>query len=145
MVGSTSRSFPSRALRCMLVSCAILAGGFVLSVTPASAAGGEPTIVSESVSGVGEHDATLEAQIDTGGLETTYAFWLGHEVCASPLVECHISVAGPLGEGRIAAGAADGAVSAMVTGLEADTPYVYAVSAVNSAGLAAVGAALACV
>jgi len=134
MDGSMNRSFPLRALRLALIACAILAAAFVLPAGQALAAGGEPTIVSESVSGVGEHDATLEAQIDTGGLETTYAFWLGHEVCASPLVECYIAVAGPLGEGRIAAGAAGEAVSAVLTGLEVDTPYVYAVSAVNSAG-----------
>jgi hypothetical protein len=48
--------------------------------------------------------------------------------------QCYISVMGPLSEGHIAAGAAGEAVSAMVTGLEADTPYVYRVAAINSAG-----------
>jgi hypothetical protein len=33
-----------------------------------------PTIEGESVSGVSEHDATLEAQIETGGLYTGYQF-----------------------------------------------------------------------
>jgi hypothetical protein len=83
--GSTERSFSSRALRLALVSCAVLTGGLLLSETQALATGGEPVIASESVTSITEHSATLEVQIDTGGLETTYAFWLGHEVCASPV------------------------------------------------------------
>ena len=35
-----------------------------------------PSIDSESVSNVSEHDATLEAQINTEGLETSYQFHL---------------------------------------------------------------------
>jgi hypothetical protein len=132
------RSSPSRVLRLALVSCAILLGGLV-SGTQALAAGGEaPSIEGLSATTITEHGATLEATIDPEGLATTYAFWLGHEVCRAPVVgyekHCYISVTGPLSEGHIAAGAAGEVVGAMVTGLEADTPYVYTVAAVSSAG-----------
>jgi hypothetical protein len=126
-----------RALRLALVSSAILLAGLVLSGARALAAGDEPVIAGESVSGVGEHGATLEATIDPDGLETTYAFWLGREVCTSPVAsagQCYILVTGPFGEGHIAAGPVSEAVSTTVTGLEVDTPYVYTVAAVSAAG-----------
>jgi hypothetical protein len=113
-----------------MVACACL---------PASAlAGGMPLFEGESVSGVGEHGATLEATIDPDGLETTYAFWLGREVCSSPPVgyekTCHEVVTGPLGEGHIPPDSMGQTVSTTVAGLEADTVYGYLVVAVNSAG-----------
>jgi hypothetical protein len=111
----------------------------MLSAAPALATGREPTIVSESASSITEHGATLEAQVNTGGLETTYAFWLGQQRCAQPVVggekpQCYILVTGPLDEGHIVAGDAAQVVSTVVTGLEANEPYLYVVGAVNSAG-----------
>ena len=70
--GSTRRSLPLLALQLALASCAILAAGLVLSAAQALAAGGEPTIGSVSASNITEHDATLETQIEPGGLETKY-------------------------------------------------------------------------
>ncbi len=95
-------------------------------------------VESESVSGVAEGDATLEAHINPEGLETAYSFWLGHEVCKGPGAgyekQCYIEVMGPLGEGHIAAGNGAQMVSTAVTGLEANEQYGYVVAAVNSAG-----------
>jgi hypothetical protein len=103
MEGSTRRFFSSRALRLAFASCAVLASALLLPAGQALATGGEPTIVSESASSIAEHGTTLEATIDPEGLETTYAFWLGHEVCTVPVVgyekQCYISVMGPLGVG----------------------------------------------
>lgn len=48
-----------------------------------SSAASASTVESESVSDVTERGATLEARIDPGGFETTYAFWVGHDVCSS--------------------------------------------------------------
>ncbi len=42
-----------------------------------SSSGAKPTIEGVSVSGITEHDATLEAQIDPNGLASTYQFQLG--------------------------------------------------------------------
>ncbi|HEX4114677.1 MAG TPA: hypothetical protein VHY18_02250 [Solirubrobacteraceae bacterium] len=102
-----------------------------------SSAASAPTVESESVSGLTEHGATLEARINPGGFETTYAFWVGHDVCSPEVVgyekQCHVEVMGPLGEGYMA-GDARQLVSAAVTGLEANELYVYVVAAVNSIG-----------
>jgi hypothetical protein len=64
-----------------LVLSSVLACGLLFGGSPGLAAegGGQsageaPTIVSESVSNVTEHDATLEAQINTGGLYAGYEF-----------------------------------------------------------------------
>lgn len=43
-----------------------------------------PVIESESVSGVTEHDATLEAQINTYGVETTYRFQIAKSPACLP-------------------------------------------------------------
>jgi hypothetical protein len=76
--GFTRRVLPRRIYRLALALCCVLAGGLVLSGGQALAAqaGGAPSIKSVSVSGVTEHDATLEAQINPNGLQTTYRFEL---------------------------------------------------------------------
>jgi hypothetical protein len=49
--------------------------------TTLPAGAGPPSIESESVSHITPTDATLEAQINTDGLETTYEFQLFHHLC----------------------------------------------------------------
>jgi hypothetical protein len=94
------------------------------------------------VSALTVEGTTLEAGIDAGGLEASYAFWVGHEVCGgavtgSPPV-CYTALVGPWGEGQIAAGQSEEAVSVVITGLEANHVYTYWTSVTSSGGSAMV-------
>jgi hypothetical protein len=104
----------------------------------ASLASSAPIIESESVSHVTEHGATLEAQINPDGIETTYSFWVEYEVCRRPLSiyeeECHPVLLGPLEEGHLFAEGQAQTVSSSLTGLEANHAYDYWVLATDSAG-----------
>jgi len=103
--------------------------------TPSS--GDTPTIESISVSSITEHDATLEAQINPNGLETTYQFflWVG---CYPASCE-HISEVRPaLPVETLPSTQGEQSVSldlnsAGVT-LEPNRDYYYSVVATNSAG-----------
>ena len=119
-----------------------------LTFSGSALASSSPSIDSVSVSGVTEHDATLEAQIDPGSLETTYEFHL-----SSPACQSHWPVIGPcftveelsLPSGSIAAASGDQTVrldinSAGVT-LEPGRWYEYSVTAHNTAGEAPAGGA----
>ena len=121
----------------VLFALALLPVLWCVCLPAVSSAASAPTVESESVSDVTERGATLEARIDPGGFETTYAFWVGHDVCSSEVVgyekQCHVEAMSPLGEGYMA-GDARQLVSAAVTGLEANELYVYVVAAVNSLG-----------
>jgi WD40-like Beta Propeller Repeat len=55
----------------------VLAGGLVFSAAPAVAAPEAPAIESESVASVSAESASLEAQVNPGGAETTYHFQYG--------------------------------------------------------------------
>jgi hypothetical protein len=100
--------------------------------TPAAKA---PAIDSESVSHVTPTDATLEAQINTEGLETTYEFLLGGSacrLCMSPTYQL------PLPSGKLLGSFMDQSVSidlnsAGVT-LAPYGYYEYSVTATNAAG-----------
>jgi hypothetical protein len=118
----------------VLVSCAILAGGLAFSAAQALAAAGEPAIVSESATSITEHGATLEAEIDPNGLETSYEFWVESADCQPGPCES-ISV-GPVGHGYIAAGSAYPTVRVELSDLQPGYSYTYWVFAVNSAGWA---------
>ena len=99
--------------------------------------GPTPTIESVSVSSITEHDATLEAQINPNGLETTYQFflWVG---CYPASCE-HISEVRPaLPVETLPSTQGEQSVSldlnsAGVT-LEPNRDYYYSVVATNSAG-----------
>ena len=60
--------------------------GFVFAATPGSAlAAYAPIVEREAASHVTQSDATLEAQVDTQGLEASYEFHLaGHGASALP-------------------------------------------------------------
>jgi hypothetical protein len=148
MNGSMSRLPFPHALRLAFALCAILAGGLLSGGAQAFAAegGGQsageaPTIAGEAVSNVTEHDATLEAQINPNGLETTYEFHMTSYAC--PGGGCAAINVWSLPGGSIPAGSGDQAVSldlnsAGVT-LHPGTSYEYAVTASNTAGEAPSG------
>ncbi len=88
---------------------------------------GPPTIVSESTEGVTHTGATLNAQIDPNGYETSYRFEYGPSSAYGTSV--------PIPDGKLAAGSVAQSVSAAVTGLELGATYHYRVVASNEAGL----------
>jgi hypothetical protein len=139
VVGSwTKRSFPLRAFRLALVSCAILAGGLVLSAGRASAAEGVgPVIGQVTATESAEHEVEVEAQIDPGGLETTYEVWLMWQEAdptGGPTNSGERPTGGPQTQtGHIAAGSGDQTVSVILKGLQWGYTYWYGVRAVNSA------------
>jgi hypothetical protein len=99
-----------------------------------------PVIDSESASSITEHDATLEAQINPDGLETTYEFRLETPECQmmegpGPMVGCKL-----VGSGTIPTGSATATVSTDIANawqkLTPNTTYTYVVFAKNSAGSA---------
>jgi hypothetical protein len=101
-----------------------------------------PTIAGVSVSGITEHDATLEAQINPNGLETTYEFHMTSFACQSEgkFGACDAINDWVFPSASIPAGFGDQTVgldlnSAGVT-LEPDIWYEYSVVASNSAGQA---------
>jgi hypothetical protein len=63
-----------RVVRNALLAMLSLALGVAVLPAAALASFSPPAVESESVSGVSEHDVTLEAQIETGGLYTGYQF-----------------------------------------------------------------------
>jgi hypothetical protein len=99
---------------------------------------GAPTIDSESVSKITEHDATLEAQINTEGLETSYQFHLW-AVCGGKGA-CQVVINYPLPSGNLLGSFVDQSVSldlntAGVT-LQPGGQYFYSVTATSAGGTA---------
>jgi hypothetical protein len=102
----------------------------------AGTVGTAPSIDSDSVSGVTEHDATLEAQINTEGLETSYQFHLW-AICGGKGA-CLVVINYPLPSGNLLGSFVDQSVSldlnaAGVT-LQPGGTYFYSVSATSVAG-----------
>lgn len=100
-----------------------------------------PSIDSVSVSNVTEHDATLEAQINPHGLETTYEFNLASPACQSdwPMVGPCFAISGfPLPSATLPAGFGDQTVRLDINTagktLLPGTWYEYAVTASNAEG-----------
>jgi len=96
--------------------------------------GTAPRIVSESVSGITERDATLEAEVNPEGLETTYEFWLEYNVCQGPGIQCESIATNPVAQGHIAAGDEAQIVRTDLSDLTPGYSYSYWVVATNSAG-----------
>jgi hypothetical protein len=97
-----------------------------------------PVIVSESVSNITATDATIEAQINTGGRETTYRVWVGnYPECIEEMVEeCDSSATHPI-EGILVGSSSPTRISVDVAhawhALSPGSSYIYNVDATNSA------------
>jgi hypothetical protein len=131
-IGS-KRAAHSRRLLLGFVSCVTLAS--VAGLAGASVAAAAPVINSESVSHVGEHEATLEAQLEPDGLETKYEFWLQYNACQSNQgASCEAIIVRSVGEGFIGAADTSVRVSASLPGLQAGYSYTFFVYAQNNGG-----------
>jgi hypothetical protein len=97
-----------------------------------------PSIVSESVSNITATDATIEAQINTGGRETTYRVWVGNypECIEEMIEECDSSAKHPI-EGILTGSSSPTRISVDVAhawhALSPGSSYIYNVDATNSA------------
>jgi len=121
-----------------LASCAIAAGGLVLSAAHASAAEGvSPVIGHVTATEVAEHEVKVEAQINPGSLETAYEIrlvWQQADPKGGPTNNGEPPTGGPQPQtGKIAAGSGDQTVSATLTGLQWGYTYYGVVVASNSA------------
>ncbi len=89
------------------LTLAVLAAAALASlvIAASASAASAPTIEAESVSHITPTDATIEAQIDPGGLETTYEVWVGAypECIEERLKPCESTGEGPAGTGAIVA------------------------------------------
>jgi hypothetical protein len=122
------------------LTLAVLSLAFFSGTASASAAS-EPSIEAVSVSHITATDATLEAQINPNGLETTYEFHLTSPACQRewPIAgPCFAIIGIPLPSATISAQSGDQTVSLDLNSagakLQPDTWYEYAVTASNSAG-----------
>ena len=110
--------------------------GQTQSFTTASAVPAQPTIEGEAVSNITPDDATLEAQIDPGNLQTNYRFRL-ESGCLPPLA-CMAIATYPLPSGEIPASAGSQAVSLDLqsagVALRPGTRYRFSVEASNRVG-----------
>jgi len=133
------RTDAGRAALALAVSA--IAALTALSSAATASAASEPSIEGVSVSHITATDATLEAQIDPNGLETTYEFHLASPACQKewPAVGPCLAISGhPLPSATISAQSGDQTVSFDLNSagvkLRPDTWYEYAVTASNSAG-----------
>jgi hypothetical protein len=96
-----------------------------------------PAIESESVSNITATGATIEAQINTGGRETTYRVWVGNypECIEEMMEECESSAKHPIG-GVLAGSSSPTRISVDVAqawhALSPGSSYIYNVDATNS-------------
>jgi hypothetical protein len=87
---------------------------------------GPPLIDAESAAGVARTSATLEAQIDPSGFDTTYRFEYGTSASYGTSV--------PVPDADIGSGLSDVPVSQSIGGLRSGVTYHYRVVATNSQG-----------
>lgn len=113
-----------------VVSLCLLAGGLLLSV-PTALAAAPPVIGEESTVDVGSSSATLLAQVNPEGTETTYSFEYGTSATYSASI--------PVPDGDAGAGTSVVEVQAHPQHLLAGTVYHFRVVATNSAHETAYG------
>jgi hypothetical protein len=89
---------------------------------------GTPVIDGESVSGITEHGATLEAQIDPIGHETEYELWLECDA------RCDPGLPEQVGAGHVPAGDPERTVSVGLSNLQPGASYTYWALATSSEG-----------
>jgi hypothetical protein len=120
-----------RVFRVVLVSCAVLAGGFLFSTPLATASEVEPpTIASVEVTNVTETSVTLVAQINPNDSEGEYEFRLVQQG-SPPAFRGEPIPGGPqVHQGRIGTG--EQSVSAVITGLQPGHLYWYVLVVTNS-------------
>src|SRR5271170_5836746 len=111
--------------------------GGVLCAGPARAAEGVgPVIGHVTATEIAEHEVRVEAQIASGGLETTYEIWLAWQEAdpkGGPTNSGERPTGGPQTQtGHITAGSDNQTVSATLKGLQWGYMYWYMVKAVNS-------------
>lgn len=117
-----------------IVLVVAIAGLVLLVFSGTAMASSSPSIGGESVTNVTATGATLEAQINPEGLETTYEFWLEDAVCQHGEVRCDSIAISRVGQGHIAAGDSDQTVSVGLSDLGPDDSYSYWVVATNPDG-----------
>jgi hypothetical protein len=118
-----------RTFRIALVSCAILAGGLVLSAGRASAAEGKRPVIGSMGSGAGA-EITISAHIDPENLETSYELRL--ECGPEEPMACD-ELPNERTQGRLPPVEESREVSMIVTGLKPGK-YWFGVSAINAEG-----------
>jgi hypothetical protein len=111
------------------------AGGSVRAPEPPSeglpftTSAAAPAIEGEVVTEASETDASLEARINPGGVETSYVL---QYVTRARYEASEFAEAGEAGEGTLPAGTVGVAVTASIGGLTPSTPYVFRAVASNS-------------
>jgi len=123
-----------RALGRLAVVCLLLASLFVLSSTSAVAAESERPTISDVTAKAYEREATVEAQIDPQGSETSYEIWLECQSAHEPFWPCEPIEDSQRVEGHIGASFDAQSVSDHLTGLQPGSHYWLAIVATNSAG-----------
>ena len=139
IMGKQTEHTPRRARRPLgLLVGAILA---VLVLAPATAAAnGPPVIEKTTLVSVSETGATVEAQIDPEGLETSYEIKLVWQDADPPGPGENVSDGPHAQTGQIAASPGEQTVSAVLTGMQRGYTYWYEVIATNANGKAKSGA-----
>jgi len=140
MLAKALTGFAQQRVFLLAVLVGAIVGGSLTG--PASAlASAMPSIDSVSVSGITNSDATLEAQINPNGLETTYELYLSSPACQAHWPEigpCMVIQDFSVPGGTIPAASGDQTVSVDLNSvgvkLQAGTWYEYSVSAHNAAG-----------
>lgn len=128
--------------RLNLVSLALIVAGSSGIFCATAEASSPPAIEAESVGGVTDHDASLQAQIDPKGLETTYHFEIAKSGACLPgqpaSMPCSQVETGNLPSGSIIPSAQEILVTLDLAtvgiSLEPSTTYEYRVIASNSEG-----------
>jgi hypothetical protein len=90
---------------------------------------GPPTLDAVSSSAVAQTTATLNAQVNPDGVDTTYRFEYGTSATYGTAI--------PVPDADIGAGEVDEALSAELTGLQAGVTYHYRIVTINAAGTVA--------
>ncbi len=134
--GSLDGLLSKHILRLALSLSATLVVGLLFSGAQALAAGEAPVIESLSASHITQDDATVEAQVNPEGLETTYELFMPEDPCNVPM-EC-IRVHVVLAQGSIPATATDESISLDMASkhvsMEGGEQYGVRIIAKNSAG-----------
>ena len=119
-----SKRWPAAVAACAFVLWLATAGSALAAVTP-------PSVDAAYTSNVGAEAATLNAEIDPRGVNTTYRFEYGTSRAYGESV--------PVTEASVGSGTGEVLVSQHIEGLTADTVYHYRAVAKNEDGEEAVG------